>query len=92
MFKHLITSFRTPQLDPSLIEAHYAFLDGLREKRQLEPARPFTDKSGGVDLIQTKNMEEAKAIAFSDSVHTSIKTPGVSKRMCQLSSQHPAVA
>lgn len=71
MFKYLITTFRTPQFDPSVIPAHYAFLDGLRECGQLELAGPFTDKSGGAYLIRAANLEEAKTIAFSDPVHTS---------------------
>ena len=71
MFKYLITTFRTPQFDPFIIEAHYAFLDGLRKRGQLELAGPFTDKSGGAYVIRTANFEEAKAIAFSDPLHTS---------------------
>jgi len=71
MLRYLITTFRTPQFDPSVIEAHYAFLDSLRKNGQLELAGPFTDKTGGAYLIRAKNMEEAKAIACSDPVHTS---------------------
>ncbi len=71
MFRYLVTTFHTPQFDPSVIEAHYVFLDGLRERGQLELAGPFTDKSGGAYLIRAENMEEAEAIAFSDPVHTS---------------------
>ncbi|UFS63354.1 YciI family protein [Sulfurimonas sp. HSL-3221] len=71
MFRYLITTFRTPQFDPSVIEAHYAFLDDLRQRGKLELAGPFTDKSGGAYLIKADNLEEAEAIAFSDPVHTS---------------------
>ncbi|HEY5548184.1 MAG TPA: YciI family protein [Coriobacteriia bacterium] len=71
MFRYLITTLRTPQFDPAVVEAHYAFLDRLREHGQLELAGPFTDKSGGAYLIRAKNLEEARAIAFSDPVHTS---------------------
>ncbi|MDR5858381.1 hypothetical protein FZZ93_00220 [Halomonas eurihalina] len=71
MLRYLVTTFRTPQFDPSVIEAHYAFLDDLREKGQLELAGPFTDKSGGAYLIRAADLEEAKAIAFSDPVHIS---------------------
>jgi len=66
MIRYLITTFRTPQFDPSVIEAHYAFLDGLRAEEKLELAGPFTDKSGGAYLIRAANMEEAKMLAFSD--------------------------
>ncbi len=71
MIRYLVTTFRTPQFDPSVIEAHYVFLDGLRQRGKLELAGPFTDKSGGAYLIKAANMEEAKTIAFSDPVHTS---------------------
>ena len=71
MFKYLITTFRTPQFDPSVIEAHYAFLDDLKTQGKLELAGPFTDKSGGAYLIKAANLEEAEAIAFSDPVHPS---------------------
>lgn len=71
MLRYLITTFRTPQFDPSAIDAHYAFLDGLRQQGQLELAGPFTDKSGGAYLIRAANLEEAKIIAFSDPVHIS---------------------
>jgi uncharacterized protein YciI len=71
MFRYLITTFRTPHFDPSVIEAHYAFLDGLRQRGQLELAGPFADKLGGAYLIKAGSLEEARAIAFSDPVHTS---------------------
>jgi uncharacterized protein YciI len=71
MFRYLITAFRTPRFDPSIIDAHYAFLDDLRMQGRLELAGPFADKSGGAYLIRAANLEEAKAIAFSDPVHTS---------------------
>ncbi len=71
MIRYLVTTFRTPQFDPAVIEAHYVFLDSLRERGQLELAGPFTDKSGGAYLIRAENLEKAEAIAFSDPVHTS---------------------
>ncbi|MEJ2157305.1 MAG: YciI family protein [Desulfobacteraceae bacterium] len=71
MIRYLVTTIRTPQFDPSVIEAHYAFIDGLRQQGKLELAGPFTDKSGGAYLIRASDMEEAKALAFSDPVHTS---------------------
>ncbi len=71
MFRYLVTTFRTPQFDPSVIEAHYAFLDGLKKRGKLELAGPFTDKSGGAYLIKAGSLEEAKNIAFNDPVHTS---------------------
>jgi len=71
MFRYLVMTFRTPQFQPSVIDAHYAFLDRLRQQGQLELAGPFTDKSGGAYLIKAANLEEARVLAFSDPVHTS---------------------
>lgn len=71
MFRYLITTFRTPQFDPSVIEEHYAFLDNLRKNGRLELAGPFSDKSGGAYVVRASNLAEAKAIAFADPVHTS---------------------
>lgn len=71
MIRYLVIAFRTPQFDPSIIEAHCAFLDSLRQNGQLDLAGPFTDKSGGAYLIKAENMEEAKSVAFSDPVYTS---------------------
>jgi len=71
MSRYLVMTFRTPQFQTSVIDEHYAFLDRLRRQGQLELAGPFTDKSGGAYLIKAANLEEARALAFSDPVHTS---------------------
>jgi uncharacterized protein YciI len=42
----------------------------LRQQGKLELAGPFTDTSGGAYIIKAKNMDEARALAFSDPVHT----------------------
>ncbi len=70
MFRYLVTTFRTPQFQASVIDAHYAFLDRLRQQGRLELAGPFTDKTGGAYVIKAGDLEEAKALAFSDPVHT----------------------
>ncbi len=69
MFHYLVTTFRTPEFQPSVIDEHYAFLDRLRQQGKLELAGPFTDKSGGAYLLKAENLEEARALAFSDPVH-----------------------
>ena len=69
--KYLIITFRTPQFDPNVIEAHYAFLADLKSRGQLELAGPFTDQSGGAYLITADTLAEAECIAFNDPVHTS---------------------
>lgn len=70
MFRYLVTTFRTAQFQASVIDAHYAFLDCLRQAGKLELAGPFTDKTGGAYVIRADNLEEAKELAFSDPVHT----------------------
>lgn len=70
MYRYLVTTIRTLQFQPAVIDAHYAFLDQLRQQGKLELSGPFTDKSGGAYLIQAANLEEATALAFSDPVHT----------------------
>ncbi len=71
MFRYLVTTFRTPQFQTSVIDDHYAFLDRLRQEGKLELAGPFTDKSGGAYVIRANNLDEARTVAFSDPVHTS---------------------
>lgn len=70
MLRYLVTTFRTPQFQTSVIEEHYAFLDRLRQQGKLELAGPFTDKSGGAYVIRADNLEEAESLAFGDPVHT----------------------
>ena len=69
MFRYLVMTIRTPQFQPSVIEAHKAFLENLRQSGNLEISGPFTDKTGGAYLIRAENFDEAKALAFSDPVH-----------------------
>ncbi len=71
MFRYLVTTFRTPQFQTSVIDDHYAFLNRLRQEGKLELAGPFTDKSGGAYVIRANNLDEARTLAFSDPVHTS---------------------
>jgi uncharacterized protein YciI len=71
MLRYLVTTIRTPQFQPAVVAEHYAFLDRLRQQGKLELAGPFTDQSGGAYLIKAASLEEARALAFSDPVHTS---------------------
>lgn len=70
MLRYLVLTMRIPQFQPSVIEAHQAFLERLRQNGNLELSGPFTDKTGGAYLIRAANSEEAKALAFADPVHT----------------------
>ena len=69
MFRYLVMALRTPQFQPSVIEAHQAFLERLRQSGNLEMSGPFTDKTGGAYLLRAANFEEAKALAFNDPLH-----------------------
>jgi len=71
MQRYLIMTLRTEQFDPAVIEPHYAHLDKLRERGVLELFGPFTDKSGGAYLVRAQDLDEARAIAHADPVHTS---------------------
>ena len=70
MLRYLVMAIRTPQFQPAVIEAHQAFLARLRQSGKLEMSGPFTDKTGGAYLIRAANFEEAKALAFTDPLHT----------------------
>lgn len=70
MILYLVVAMRTPQFQPSVIEAHQAFLERLRQNGSLEMSGPFTDKTGGAYLIRAANLEEAKALASADPLHT----------------------
>jgi len=69
MYRYLVTTFRTPAFQASVVEQHYAFLDQLRAQGKLELAGPFTDKSGGAYLIKAGSLDEARSLAFADPVH-----------------------
>jgi len=69
--RYLVLTLRTPQFDPAVIAPHYAHLDRLRARGQLELAGPFTDRSGGAYVVRAADLDEARSIAFSDPVHAS---------------------
>lgn len=71
MKRYLIITIRKPTFQPSVIDAHYAFLDKLRANNQLELAGGFSDKTGGAYIVLAESLAEAEALAFSDPVHTS---------------------
>lgn len=70
MFRYLVMAIRTPQFQPSVIEAHQSFLERLRLNGSLEMSGPFTDKTGGAYLLRAANLEEAQQLAFTDPLYT----------------------
>lgn len=71
MKRYLILLRRRPELDPAVIAQHLAYLDGLREKGQVELSGGFTDKSGGAYLLHAPDLAQATTIAHADPAHTS---------------------
>jgi len=71
MKRYLVLTLRKPAFDPAAIEPHYAYLDALRARGQLELAGPFTDRSGGAYLLLADSLDDARAIAHTDPVHVS---------------------
>jgi uncharacterized protein YciI len=63
MYRYLVMTVRTSQFQASVIDAHYAFLDRLRQQGVLELAGPFSDQSGGAYLIRADSMAQARDIA-----------------------------
>ena len=71
MKRYLVTVMRNPDFDAGLVPAHAEFLDGLRERRQLELAGSFADASGGAYLLLAGDQQAAEALAFADPLHVS---------------------
>ena len=71
MKRYLVLTLRRPQFDPAVIAPHYAHLDALRERGQLELAGPFADRSGGAYLLRADSFEAAQALAHADPLHLS---------------------
>ncbi|HYN27713.1 MAG TPA: YciI family protein [Burkholderiales bacterium] len=70
MPRYLVIAMRKPEFQPAAIEPHHAFVNRLREQDKLELSGAFTDKSGGAYVLKAANLEQAKALAFSDPLHT----------------------
>ncbi|HVU29708.1 MAG TPA: YciI family protein [Sphingomicrobium sp.] len=67
--KYLVLTLRKPHFDASVVEAHYAFLQSLRDREILEQAGPFTDRTGGAYVIRATSLEEARKLAEQDPLH-----------------------
>ncbi len=67
--KYLVLTIRKPQFDHSVIPAHYAFLQSLRDSGILEQAGPFTDRSGGAYVIRAESFEAARKLTEQDPLH-----------------------
>ncbi len=64
--RYLVITMRKPHFDAAFVEAHYDFLQSLRDSQVLEQAGPFTDRSGGAYVIRAESLEQACEIAARD--------------------------
>jgi uncharacterized protein YciI len=62
MNRYLVTTLRRPSVRSSVIKKHATVLDRLRVGGQLELGGPY--------ILWAENLEEARALALSDPVHT----------------------
>jgi uncharacterized protein YciI len=67
--KYLVLTTRKPTFDVSVVDAHYAFLNELRDRGMLEQAGPFTDRSGGAYVLLAESADEARRTAERDPLH-----------------------
>lgn len=67
--KYLVLTIRKPHFDPSVVPAHYDFLQSLRDRGLLEQAGPFTDRSGGAYVITADTLDAAIDLAHQDPLH-----------------------
>ena len=68
--RYLIITTRKPSFQLSAVTDHFAFLDTLRARGQLELSGAFTDKTGGAYVLLANTLEEATDIAFADPLNT----------------------
>ena len=71
MNRYLVLLIRRPQLDPTVVPLHLAFLEGLREEGRVELSGGFSDKSGGAYLLRATDLTEAMALVHRDPAHLS---------------------
>ena len=71
MKRYLVMSMRRSTFDPTIIQPHKDFIEGLRAGGRIELTGPFGDQSGGAYLLLAEHLEEARAIAHEDPAHTS---------------------
>jgi uncharacterized protein YciI len=71
MNRYLILLMRRPDLDPTVVPQHLAYLDGLRESGRVELSGGFSNKSGGAYLLHANDLAEATAIVHDDPAHRS---------------------
>lgn len=67
---YLVLAMRTDRFDPSVGDAHQAFLKDLVEQDLLELTGPFTDATGGAYLLRAPDLATARGIAHADPLHT----------------------
>jgi uncharacterized protein YciI len=71
MNRYLVLLIRRPQLDPTVVPLHLAFLQNLRKEGKVELSGGFSDKSGGAYLLRAADLTEAMALVHRDPAHVS---------------------
>lgn len=69
MNRYLVLTMRTTEFQHAALDAHYAYLQSLRERNVIDMAGPFSDRSGGAYLLRVASIEDAEEIAFKDPLH-----------------------
>ena len=71
MNRYLVMAMRRPTFDPSMVQPHKDYLEGLRAGGRIELCGGFSDQSGGAYLLLAGHLDEARAIAHEDPAHLS---------------------
>jgi uncharacterized protein YciI len=66
MNRYRVMLVRRPVLDPAVVPLHAAYLNGLRERGQLDLSGQFSDGTGGAYQLQAADLAEATALVHDD--------------------------
>ena len=70
MKRYLVMAMRKPGFDAAVVAPHLAFLADLRAQGALELSGGFADLSGGAYVLLAGNLDDARALADIDPLHT----------------------
>ncbi|WCK56612.1 YciI family protein [Aneurinibacillus sp. Ricciae_BoGa-3] len=63
---YLLITSRTPNFNPDILPAHFAYLNKLKAAGRVELSGGFSDASGGAYIVRAETFEEAQRIAAGD--------------------------
>ena len=70
MKRYLVMAMRKPGFDAAVVAPHLAFLADLRAQGLIELSGGFADQSGGAYVLLAGNLDDARALADIDPLHT----------------------